>query len=505
MTALQQHFARLHVFFTRTIWQAGVLADRSLRGRCLAALRVAATTYTGVVENSLPSRAGALSYSSMLALGPLIILIVLFSGATDERASGDFMLEQINRTLLFVAPQLAELAKAEPGIPPPDGEVPEGAPAGHAPTTNPQIITSINPQLAEMLRGLVSQTHSKTIGAIGIVSLLVIVIQLFTSIENAFNGIWGVRRGRNWMMRIVFYWTAITLGAVLAVASLVTLSASTFLSVLAGSTAGAEVSGIAAFMTSIISALILTVLLTFFYKFIPNTSVGWVPAVTGAIIVVALVHLNNTLAFLYIRNVSLNVNVYGGLAVLVVLMLGLYVFWLILLLGGQITYAVQNAHYRGSNMAWADLNHTARMGLAVLVLAIVARRFRACQEAFTAPQIAEIVKIPIQVLNACFMRLLHLGVLSRIPPDEAMTGADYRFQPARPLGSITLAEFKELFESAGGGPRPEVLGSMDPVVQTYFERSRAALQDSLGQETLESLIERLPEMPDRTGAGASGR
>lgn len=497
MTALQQRLARLHVFLTRSIWQPSVLTDRSLRGRGLAILRVAATTYAGVVENALPSRAGALSYSSMLALGPLIILVVLFSGALDERANGEFMLEQLNRGLLFVAPQLAQLARAEAQAPqPPDSEHPEGG-QPQSRSNEPQVITSINPQLAAMLRGLVTATHSKTIGAIGIGSLVVIVIQLFTSIESAFNGIWGVRRGRNWMLRIVFYWAAVTLGAALALGALAALSASTMFSVLDNIPFSQQIGRVSTVLTPLVSAAVLVGLLTVFYKFIPNTSVGWVPALTGAAIVVVLVHLNNTLAFLYIRSVSVNLSIYGGLAVLVVLMLGLYVFWLILLLGGQITYAVQNAHYRGSNIAWADLNHTARLGIAVLVLAIVGRRFRACQQAFTASQIAEIVKMPIQLLNACFLRLLQLGVLSRIPPDESMSGADYRFQPARPLGSITLAEFRELFESAGEGPREDVLASMDPVVEAFFRKSHEATANAMGGDTLEELLQRLPETPDR--------
>ncbi len=475
-----------------------MLADRSFRGRCLAALRVAATTYSGLIENSLPSRAGALSYSSMLALGPLIILVVMFSGALDERADEEFMLQQINRGLLFIAPQLAQLPHAQP--PPPETEALEPA----TEPGEPQVITSINPQLADMLRGLVGENYSKTIGVIGIVSLIVIVIQLFTSIESAFNGIWGVRRGRNWMLRIVFYWTAITLGAVLAIGAFAALSASAFFSVIEVLPFSGGFGHLSSFTTPLISGLLLAGLLTLFYKFIPNTSVGWLPAFTGAGIVVVLIHLNNILAFLYIRSVRMNISLYGGLAVLVVLMLGLYIFWFILLLGGQITYAVQNAHYRGSNMAWSDLNHTSRIGLAVLVLAIVARRFRACQDAFTAPQIAEIVKIPIQLLNACFTRLIQLGVLSRIPPDETMTGADYRFQPARPLGSITLAEFKELFENAGDGPRQDVLGALDPVVQRFFEKSHEATQAALGGDTLDSLLERVPDFPEG-GTAAAGR
>lgn len=492
MTALQSHLARLQHFFTRSIWQAGALADRSLRGRCIAVLRIAATTVHGLMENALPSRAGALSYSSMLALGPLIILVVLFTGSiAADKVTGDDALQKLNRVLLFIAPQLAQLSQTQPGAaatPPVDGA-----------TAEPMVITSINPQLEAMLRSLVSETNSKAIGAIGIVSLVVIVIQLFTSIETAFNDIWGVRRGRNWVIRVVYYWSAITLGAVVALAAIATFSAPAFASMVDSTPFGDQLREPSSMTTSVVSVLILVLLLTVFYKFIPNTSVSWLPSLVGAIIVVALVYLNNTLAFLYIRSVQLNMSIYGGLGVLVVLMLGLYVFWLILLLGGQITYAVQNAHYRGSNIAWADLNHTARLGLAVLVLTVVARRFRACQQPFAAAHIADIVKVPIQVLNACFLRLIQLGVISRIPTDESMTGLDYRFQPARPLGSITLAEFKELFETAGDGPDHEMLGTIDPVVRDFFEKSRTATESALGGETLEQLIARLPEVPANGG------
>lgn len=491
MTALQQRIERLQTFFTRSIWKTASLADRSVRGRLIGVLRVITMTCSGVMENSLASRAGALSYSSMLALGPLIILVVVFSGSVLERTEDDFALEHLNRALLFVAPQLAQLKP----IGPDDTPVP-GVASGTEmePTGESLLITSINPELAAMLQNLVGQSHAKTIGTIGIVSLIVIVVQLFTSIENAFNGIWGVRRGRNWIMRIAYHWAAVTLGAVL-LAALAALSASAFIATVDAIPILGEAWQLFAVATPLVSGLVLVGLLMLFYKFIPNTSVGWLPALSGAAIVVVLIHLNNTLAFLYIRSVSLNLSIYGGLGVLAVMMLALYVFWLFLLVGGQITYAVQNAQYRGSSIAWADLNHTARMGLAVLVLALVARRFRACQEAFTADQIAEIVKIPIQILNACFHRLIQLGVISRIPSEDAKAGLDYRFQPARPLNSITLAEFKELFEDSGEGPDPDILGTIDPVVHTYYERSRAATHEALGSETLEELLTRLPAAP----------
>ena len=51
------------------------------------------------------------------------------------------------------------------------------------------------------------------------------MLLLFKSIEDTFNDIWGIRLGRSLLMRIVFYWTILTLGAVLFFASVALLGA----------------------------------------------------------------------------------------------------------------------------------------------------------------------------------------------------------------------------------------------------------------------------------------
>ena len=48
---------------------------------------------------------------------------------------------------------------------------------------------------------------------------------MFKGVEDAFNDIWGIRLGRSLLMRIVFYWTILTLGAVLFFASVAMLGA----------------------------------------------------------------------------------------------------------------------------------------------------------------------------------------------------------------------------------------------------------------------------------------
>ena len=56
-------------------------------------------------------------------------------------------------------------------------------------------------------------------------ALVFAAISLMRTIEAAFNDIWGIRLGRSLLMRIVFYWTILTLGAVLFFASVAMLGA----------------------------------------------------------------------------------------------------------------------------------------------------------------------------------------------------------------------------------------------------------------------------------------
>ncbi|BET69571.1 hypothetical protein ASA1KI_44890 [Opitutales bacterium ASA1] len=495
----QQHLDRVHRVFSRDIWDARALADRTPRGWLFAALRIAAMTWNGISDNSLASRAGALSYSSMLGFPPLVAIVVMFSSIVLERTDPDFALNQLNRAIVFVAPQL----RTQPNdlATPPQERVTTGdestgtvsAPAAGSPdTAAPAQDLPVNPELLGFLDGIVQASQSKAIGILGAIALIVIVIQLFTSIENAFNGIWGVKRGRNWVIRIVFYWTAVTLGAVLAFTSITLLSASTFISTIESLPLGPELRRLFVVATPLIAGGVLAGLLTVFYKFIPNTSVGWWPALTGGITVVLLLYLNNVLAFLYVNTVVRQQSLFGSFALPIILMLGLYVFWLFVLLGGQITYAVQNANYRSSNMAWHGLHHHARQGLGLLVLTLIARRFRACRRAYSAPELSDMIKIPTQILNACLGRLMSLGLISRIPPDDGPSVQEYRFQPARPLDTITLADFKELFDGLGEGPGRTLLDSFDPVVCRFHERLRHAVEEALGSDTLDALIARLP-------------
>ncbi|HEY4300478.1 MAG TPA: YihY/virulence factor BrkB family protein [Candidatus Didemnitutus sp.] len=469
--------SRLRQFWQRDIWVTAATRDRSMRGRFFAGVRVASITISGLREIHVAIRSAALSYSSLLSLGPLVALAVLISGFALGNQDPTLAARSLTRALGVIAPQIGQLDRADA----------REAGASVMATGQP------DPELVKLISNFIANSRSGAAGLIGVFTLLIIVVQLFTTIENTFNDIWGVRRGRSWLARIVYYWSAITLGALVFFTSLTLLSAGAIINVFFEKIPlGAQLKSVFVWMLPSSSLVLLVIILTLFYRLVPNTRVAWRSALFGALVVTGLLFLNNYLAFLYFRQVFVQRSLYGSVGILPILMLGLYVFWFFVIVGGQLTYAVQNVHFRSSRVAWHSLNESTRESLSLLVLLLIARRFKACGPAFSASEMANHIRVPAQILNESLNRLCDLGLITQLPPGPGREPTDYRHQPARPLETITLLEFRHLFENYGDSPGGESLDNLDPILAEYHHTLATVLGSSIGGKTVDVLLSEHP-------------
>lgn len=492
MSLLGGQFSRLRQVWEQDIWLASGKDQNYLRGRFFALLRIISITVYGLHDLKVAARAAALSYSSLLGLGPLVALTVLISGFALGNRDPAVVAEGLGNIIGIIAPQVSLHEPASKAAP-------ADQPAG---TARAAAKPTVDPDLVHLIETFIASSRSGTAGVVGILVLLFIVLQLFTTVENTFNDIWGVRRGRSWLTRVVYYWATVTLGALLFFASITLLSAgalaNVFRPILDRLPFGEGFASLLAWLLPSSSLLVLLGLLTLFYRLIPNTRVRWRAALIGAVIVTLLLFLNNYLAFLYFRGVVRTKSLYGSVALPIVLMAGLYVFWFIVLVGGQITYAVQNVRYRSSKTAWHSLNVATRESLSLLMLLLIARRFKECLPAYSTTELAHRIRVPSQILNESLNSLSDLGLIAQLPSVEPGDQSNYRYQPARPLGSITLVEFRQLFENHGEAPSGEMLDDIDPILAHYHERIEALLPQVFGDQSLEALIDRFE--PSRTTA-----
>ncbi|MEM9227751.1 MAG: hypothetical protein AAGA45_07260, partial [Verrucomicrobiota bacterium] len=65
-----------------------------------------------------------------------------------------------------------------------------------------------------------------------------------------------------------------------------------------------------------------------------------------------------------------------------------------------------------------------------------------------------------------------------------------RYQPARPLNKIRLADFKASLETRGNNQGTDLIKDADPVLQTYEERLLAYERDDFASQDLHTLFAR---------------
>lgn len=485
--------ARIAYIYQKDIWQSGALRDRTARGFLYASLRVVSITVTVFSETRVTNRAAALSFSSLLGLGPLIAIAVLIGSFMLGRNSDTVIADQIGHMIELVAPQLS-IQRPAPGAPttPPTGR--GDAAAAPTPGSAPANTHSarVNPDVVRFVSGIVQGARSGFGGVFGALSLIVIVLLLFKSIEDAFNDIWGVRIGRSVVVRVVFYWTILTLGAVLFFAAVALLGAGTIVSafrpMILELPGGAELFNVLQWSLPLLSVTLILGLLTLVYRFIPNTRVFWGSAALGAIVVTALLFLNNYVAFLYVRRVILTKSLYGSVALPLVLMLGLYVFWLYVLIGGIVSYAVQNVHFRNSQAAWSTLPERTRERLSLVVFLTICRRFRECLPPISASELSGMLRVPTQLVNECLGRLEKLRLVTPVLLDASESEADARYQPARPLNRTTLFDFKTLDDNFGDNPISGTLEHIDPLVAEYDRALARAGESAFFQKSIDELL-----------------
>jgi membrane protein len=509
-------WARFVHIYQKEIWASAFLKDRSLKGWAYAFLRVLSITITVFVETRVATRAAALGFSSLLGLGPLLAIATLVAGFALGQSDSKAIATRIDQMLQIVAPQLQayekQLTKEEEAYlfmgdagsePILTAAAPPAASAGPEHKEPP-------PRLVNIIGDIINASRSGKAGAVGAFSLLLIVLLLFKAIEDTFNDIWGVRQGRSVLTRIVFYWTILTLGALLFFAAVALLNASTFLSMFSEWLPnGADLVKALGVTLPLFSVLLLACVLTLFYRVIPNTRVFWSAAFVGALVVAALLSLNNFIAFLYVKRVTLERSLYGSLALPLVVMSGLYIFWLCVLTGGIVSYAVQNVHFRNSQAAWSTLTHATRERLALVVFFTICRRFRECLPPISASHLSEMLKVPTQLLNECLNRLVQLKLVTILRPDPGSTASDYLYQPARPLNRITLYDFKTLDDNFGEDPIGASLERIDPLLRHYDAAVAKMGEEEFFQKTMEQLFaehpfdESRPPFAFGTRAGAS--
>jgi membrane protein len=172
---------------------------------------------------------------------------------------------------------------------------------------------------------------------VGVVFLGVTSVMLLSSINGTFNAIWQVRETRPLMARLLVYWAVLTLSPILFGAS---LSLSSYLFAVAQATGVEHVTGPLSRLTYFLPLVLQIAGFSILYLVMPNSPVRRLDALFGGVTAGLLFELLKKGFGLYIKSFPTYETLYGALSAVPILLLWVYVAWLVVLLGAEMTAAM---------------------------------------------------------------------------------------------------------------------------------------------------------------------
>ncbi len=490
-------------------------------------------------RNRCPSRAAALSYTTLLAMVPMLAVAIGITSSLlkedGERRINDLIVNMVARITPPDKPssnghasqttpkRIVTNVDLPPAAPAPDqtnctdhtaavagpgesqalessktedaaaavGQTNLTANASSVVTTNKAEVPAFmkdesavraRQEIARNINKYVQNTRSGTLGVTGTIMLIFVAISMLARVEVTFNDIWGVARGRSWFMRIVLYWGVITLVPVLLVVAI-------------GLASGPHLAGpkhlletmpfVGSLLFKFLPVVVLSLTFSVFYMLMPNTRVDWRAALVGGFVSGSLFHLNSALSVLYVSRIGTNNAMYAGLGLVPVFMAGLYLCWLILLLGAQVAYAFQNRIAYLEERQVEAINQRGREFVAMRLATRVAEAFHRGERPPSIAELSEELAVPTRLITQIMQTLCSARLIAEV------SGGEIAYVPARPLQTITCHDILQAMRSCSGQElatrdeptRVEVLGE--------FTRIQEAERQAAGSVTLLDMANRV--------------
>ena len=198
------------------------------------------------------------------------------------------------------------------------------------------LVASSGEELQVYLAGF-SQQASR-MSWFGIVALIIVIVMLLFSMENAFNCIWKLpmRPGRFAVLRsLLRQWLTLILVPLLLILSLVFSTYFSPWTLINHLFSYAHLPSISLY---IFPFLFVFFAFTVMYKFIPATKVYWRDAIVGAVIGTVLFQISKKLFVVYIYFFPTYRILYGAFAAIPLFLIWIYFVWLVVLFAAEISW-----------------------------------------------------------------------------------------------------------------------------------------------------------------------
>ena len=332
-------------------------------------------------------------------------------------------------------------------------------------------------EMTEQVIGFVDNVKGSVLGSVGLLFLIWIVFSMVQKVEDSFNYVWQVEKPRSLARRFSEYISVILIGPVVMVFAL-GMIASINNTALVQKLAEIEPFGTTLILVGKLAPYLLIVLLfSFVYAFVPNTSVKIRAALGGGAIAGVLWAFTGELFASFVANTGSRAAIYSGFAIVLVALIWLYLSWLILLLGAQISFYIQRPEYKRHGRQQIEPVGQLREGLALTVMINVAQSFRDNASQWSVNSLASKLDIPATALGPVVNRLLASGMLAITEHEKLLPGSE--------ISRIRIADILLAIRENRDIP----MLKWEPKVSALTTRVNSAVSGATGDTTLADVLD----------------
>lgn len=335
-------------------------------------------------------------------------------------------------------------------------------------------------QLTARVMQFADNVSSGIVGSVGLALLLWTLIGTIQKIEDSFNFLWRVEQPRSFGRRIAEYLSLLILGPLLLVVFLGLAHAAIDSTAMQTIATVPLVERLMALALALAPYAMVTTIFTGLYMFVPNTSVRIGPALIGGLAAGILWAATGKLfTELVVYTTRLTV-VYAGFAIIVAALLWTYFGWLILLIGVQLSFYVQNPSYLRLGLVELRLSSVELEELTLKVMYLIGAAHTRGEVRWRVDTLARELGMPGIAISQVVTALERAGMLTANDKEQLV--------PARDIGHIRLRDLLEVARNQRSGhaaPRDLTV----PKVEALHSSLEDAWRQRCGEQTLRDLIE----------------
>lgn len=432
-------------FLSRDIWRIEREALTRRQFFWLRQLRIFVLAVKGFDEDKCQLRASALTFFTLLSVVP--VMAMAFGVAKG------FGLQQRLESLIF-----EKFAGQE------------------------EVIT----RLVTFSHNMLQNTKGGVIAGIGVVFIFWLVIRVLGQIENAFNEIWGIQRGRSLARKFSDYLSVMLIAPVLLImTSGLNVLITTQVENLMEETAflGA-VSPVIVGLLGLLPYVMVWMLFTLICSLMPNTRVALRSALFGGIVAGTLYQIVQWVYITFQVGAAKYGAVYGSFAALPLFLIWLQVSWLTLLFGGELSFAHQHIDTYDYEPEALNVSRSLKKLVNLRIAHLCVQNFVAGRPALTQEEIRGRLKIPSRLAQESMFELTESGVLAEVKKNGSDMTA---YQPATDPERLTIQEVISRLEHRGGDNIPLESSRDMEKIREHLQEFDAVLTHSPVNKSLKAI------------------